>query len=116
MPRRWLIIGRAAIRRKLLLVTVRGSSMEPAYSDGDTLVAVRVPASYAWRTGEDLVFARPEPSLVPGDPAYLVKRLVAVGPDRLVLEGLNGASRYEVAVTRVSGRVVAVRSRAAGSR
>ncbi len=68
-------------RRRLLLVRVVGHSMEPAYADGDTLLAVRVARSRGWRAGEDLVFTPTGRTRVPGDPPYLVKRVRAVPGD-----------------------------------
>lgn len=70
------------MRRRLLVVAVRGGSMAPVYLDGDRLLAVRVSGAHRWRVGEDLVFARNEEQVVPpGDPPFLVKRVCAVPGD-----------------------------------
>lgn len=72
----------AVIRRRFLLVTVRGSSMAPVYDDGDTLLAVRPRRSHAWLVGDDLVFVRTGEQIgARGDPPYLVKRVCAVAGD-----------------------------------
>ncbi|MFI7673155.1 S26 family signal peptidase [Actinophytocola sp. NPDC049390] len=67
----------AAVARGLLVVvTVRGNSMRPTYTDGDVLLAARVPLL---RRGHAIVFA--PPTNPPGAPPYRVKRLVALPGD-----------------------------------
>lgn len=76
------LLGAAALgaRAILLVVTVRGQSMRPTYSDGDRLLAVRSPVL---PRGRVIVFTPPADDRVPfpGDPVYRVKRLVAVPGD-----------------------------------
>lgn len=123
----------AVLRRRCLIVNVRGSSMTPRYHDGDVLLAVRPLASHRWRPGEDLVFARTgQSALPPGEPAYLVKRICAVPGDPLpaqlagtitdrdhrglipqsllVLRGINETGTrpffYPVPVRSVAGKVI----------
>jgi len=62
-------------RRNLILITVRGDSMAPAYHSGQRLLVRRG----GYQTGEAVVF-RPPPSRV-HDVEWLVKRAVAVGGD-----------------------------------
>lgn len=62
-------------RRRLILITVRGDSMAPAFRDGQRLLVRRG----GYRTGEAVVF-RPPLSRV-HDVEWLVKRAVAVGGD-----------------------------------
>ena len=102
MRRYWALIACAVvapaiavIRRRFLLVTVRGSSMAPVYEDGDTLLAVRLPRFHDWHIGEDLVFARTGQQIAArGDPPYLVKRVCAVAGDPVPrqLDGLPADS------------------------
>lgn len=111
----------ALIRWRLLLVAVRGFSMEPVYRDGDTLLAVRLSGSHPWRVGEYLVFDRAGQPAVPGDPPCLVKRVCAVPggpipdgsgvmpPGRLLLAGVNDSLPpffYSVPVDAVVGKIV----------
>jgi signal peptidase I len=111
----------AVIRRRILLVTVHGSSMAPVYEDGDTLLTVRLLRSHAWQAGDDLVFARTSQQLaVRGDPPYLVKRVTAVAgdpmpadaagsgpvpPGWLVVRGMN-STFYQVPADAIAGKVV----------
>jgi signal peptidase I len=67
------------LRRRLLLVTVEGTSMTPTYSPGDRLLVRRV-AFAALRRG-DAVVLRPPGAVPPGDPRYLVKRAAALPGD-----------------------------------
>lgn len=122
------LAGLVVARKRLLIVRVHGSSMEPAYHDGDALLLVRMSPAHGWRRGEDLVFAMTGQELVPGDPPYLVKRVCAVPgdpdptqsdglvpPDWLVLQGLNAtgprASYYSVSAETILGKVVLGRGR-----
>jgi signal peptidase I len=94
------LLAVAVARRLLIVVTVRGDSMRPAYGDGDVLLAARVPLL---RRGRAIVFTPPVNQ--PDGPPYRVKRLVAlpgdptpewvpgahgpVPPDRIVVRGDN---------------------------
>jgi signal peptidase I len=73
----WLLVQ----RRRLLVVTVRGVSMEPTYSSGDRLL-VRRSRLDAVRTGQ-VVVVRVSGAAMPGDPTdgRLVKRAVALPGD-----------------------------------
>jgi signal peptidase I len=75
--------------RRLVLVTVAGSSMEPTYRSGDRVVVVRRPGSLV-RRGQVVVVAAPTAGLGwhPGMPPvrsaignWLIKRAVAVAGD-----------------------------------
>lgn len=77
-----LVVGWVLVqRRRLLVVTVRGVSMEPTYSAGDRLL-VRRSRLEAVRTGQ-VVVVRVAGAAMPGDPTdgRLVKRAVAVPGD-----------------------------------
>jgi len=63
-----------AVRRRWLVVTVRGSSMTPTLHDGQRLIARR---GHDYRTGDIIVF-RVE---LADTPALRVKRVAAVGGD-----------------------------------
>lgn len=123
--------GLLALRRRFLLVTVRGSSMSPRYRDGDILLVLRRDELHYWNPGDAVVFPRPSDVLVPdGDPDYMVKRVVegargqsfanlfkADGPTEprdncLIAAGLRQAggdipTRYKVPVSSVVGGVIA---------
>jgi signal peptidase I len=62
-------------RRRLVLITVKGDSMAPAYRDGQRLLVRRA----ACRTGEVVVFRPPSPRVYDVD--WMVKRAVAVAGD-----------------------------------
>ncbi|MEU4834044.1 signal peptidase I [Streptosporangium sp. NPDC023615] len=64
------------VRRRLVVVTVEGPSMEPTLRDGDRVLVRRTPLPRV-RTGQLVVARRPSPA---GDvPAvWLIKRVVAV--------------------------------------
>lgn len=68
------------MRRRYLIVVVRGQSMQPTLADGDRLLVRRV-SNARYEIGQIVVFetvgARPE-----GDPAWRIKRVVAVAGDR----------------------------------
>lgn len=72
----WLV----ALRRRLIVVTVRGVSMEPTYHSGDRLLVRRSPLERV-RAGQ-VVVVQGGPG-TPGDPTAgrLVKRAVAVPGD-----------------------------------
>jgi signal peptidase I len=83
------------LRRRLLVITVEGVSMEPTYHAGDRLL-VRRASLPAVRRGTVVVFAAPA-GAPPTDPPLMVKRAVAIPgdpvplgvpvPDRLVPAG-----------------------------
>jgi hypothetical protein len=118
-------------RRWFLVVIVQGNSMAPVYNDGDMLLAVRRPKSHSWRPGDILVFTRTDLlEILPEDPKYLVKRVIAVPGDsvaglpfladsanqglmpegRLLLQGTGAAqtssSYYAIYTDAVLGSVV----------
>jgi signal peptidase I len=70
------VLVAALARRLLVVVTVRGNSMRPAYTDGDVLLAARIPLL---RRGRAIVFT--PPANPPDAPPYRVKRLVALSGD-----------------------------------
>jgi signal peptidase I len=67
------------LRRRLLLVTVEGTSMTPTYSPGDRLLVRRIAFS-ALRRGDAVVLRSPGAE-IPGEPRYLVKRAAALPGD-----------------------------------
>jgi signal peptidase I len=67
-----------AVRARLLVVRVRGTSMEPTLHPDDRALAVRVRSARRPRRGEVVVCRKPE--LVGGGP-LLVKRVAAVAGD-----------------------------------
>ncbi|MEV0597249.1 S26 family signal peptidase [Nonomuraea cavernae] len=74
------------VRRRLVVVTVEGPSMEPALRDGDRVLVRRVPLPEV-RTGQVMVARRPSRPGRPGDAGpWLVKRVVAVGGDPVPAE------------------------------
>jgi signal peptidase I len=76
------------IRAVVLVAVVRGPSMQPAYADGDRLVARR--RRSAPRRGDVVVFRNPRPHGVPGssDGPLLIKR-VAAGPAEEAPDGMG---------------------------
>ena len=73
------VVAVTVLRRRLLLVTVEGVSMEPTYRPGDRLL-VRRTAPASVRRGSVVVFAAPH-GAAPTDPPLMVKRAVAVPGD-----------------------------------
>ncbi|PWK48420.1 S26 family signal peptidase [Actinoplanes xinjiangensis] len=73
------LIGIVRLRRRWLLVTVEGVSMEPTYRPGDRLLARRV-ALAGVRRGAVVVVAAP-PGAAPTDPPFMVKRAAALPGD-----------------------------------
>ncbi|MFC7550086.1 S26 family signal peptidase [Plantactinospora sp. GCM10030261] len=71
--------ARALLRRRYLLVTVRGNSMSPTYADGDLLLARQ---GRHLRRGQAVVFAHPLRTPAT-EPAVLVKRVRAVSGDEV---------------------------------
>ncbi|MGA5134617.1 S26 family signal peptidase [Streptomyces olivoreticuli] len=87
----WAALALAALSRKLVVVTVRGSSMSPAFQDGDRVLVRRGPPP---TVGQVVVAERPVRGGVwPGDPVrsaagvrgrqWLIKRVEAVPGDRV---------------------------------
>jgi len=74
------------VRRRLVVVTVEGPSMEPALRDGDRVLVRRVPLRKV-RTGQVMVARRPSRPGLPGNAGpLLIKRVVAVGGDPVPAE------------------------------
>jgi signal peptidase I len=102
------------LRRSLVVVTVFGRSMAPAYCDGDRVLVRRTSVS-GIQCGQVVVFLRPDPdrreprrwmikrvAALPGDPvprhtvpALAGRTEVVVPPDLLVLLGDNAAASYD---------------------
>jgi signal peptidase I len=74
--------GVAAVRRRYLVVTVRGSSMCPAYHDADRILVRRArgPRAVGPRCGEVVVLRQPVEKMA-GIFPLLVKRVAAVPGD-----------------------------------
>jgi len=68
------IAAALALRRALLVVTVRGDSMAPALADGERVLAVRRPPG---RAGAVVVVRGPAPP--GGQRGLVVKRVLAIG-------------------------------------
>ncbi|MBF8191042.1 S24/S26 family peptidase [Nonomuraea sp. K274] len=107
-------------RRHLLIVTVSGDSMRPAYRDGERLLAVRSPA--AARVGSVVVAESPDretltwPERAPAtaEPVLLIKRVAATAGDPVphgAVTGLAADRRGRVP----AGRVVLLGDNAAAS-
>lgn len=94
------------IRRRWVVVVVRGDSMLPAYADGQRVLARRVHRRV--RVGDVAAFARPGGP----DTEWLVKRVAEVQPDgSLIVLGDNGGfdSRDFGALSARDVRAVLVR-------
>ncbi|MEE4420656.1 S26 family signal peptidase [Streptomyces sp. DSM 41528] len=85
-----LVLTASALRRRLVAVTVRGASMEPAYRDGDRVLVRRgrLPAPGQVVVVRDLPATGPTTAPVPTaatravpGPALLIKRVAAVPGD-----------------------------------
>lgn len=72
------LLGVVILRRRVILVTVRGQSMAPTYRDGERLLVVRR-SRYA--AGDVVMFRTPISHLV--DVEWLVKRATAVAGDSI---------------------------------
>ncbi|MEV0229534.1 S26 family signal peptidase [Nonomuraea sp. NPDC050786] len=70
------------LRRRYVVITVRGASMWPTYRDGDRVLIRRVPVG-AVRPGQAVVFASAPPGTAPADASepWLLKRAIAVPGD-----------------------------------
>jgi signal peptidase I len=86
-------------RRRYTLVTVRGCSMEPTYRDGEQVLVRRRSPRLRIARGDVAVFRNPphEDADGPPEPAWLVKRIIAVPGDDLprgisVDSALHGAT------------------------
>ncbi|MEU3604567.1 S26 family signal peptidase [Streptomyces sp. NPDC035033] len=84
--------GAAALllRRRCALLDVTGSSMLPAYRDGDRLLALKVPARLVRRGAVVAIRMRPVEGaggqdVTPGDPlpTAMIKRVAALPGDRM---------------------------------
>ncbi|KAB2340858.1 signal peptidase I [Actinomadura rudentiformis] len=69
-------------RRRLLMITVRGLSMTPAYHPGDRVLVRRVPPTRI-RTGDVVVVEQPPPhwSTRQSNPEWVIKRVAATPGD-----------------------------------
>jgi signal peptidase I len=68
--------------RRLVVVDVRGPSMEPALYDGDRVLVRRAPLA-ALRTGDVVVVARPHSPEFAGAGAWVIKRVAATAGERV---------------------------------
>jgi signal peptidase I len=78
------VVGLVGLRRRLLVVRVRGNSMLPTYRHDDVLLAVRRRIDRV-QVGDVVVFDPPPPAAKPAaaGPEWMVKRVVAVPGDPL---------------------------------
>jgi signal peptidase I len=67
-----------SMRRRYVLVVVRGRSMHPTLADGDRMLVRR--ASGGYEVGQIIVFKTPGVRL-DGDPPWRIKRVVALAGD-----------------------------------
>ncbi|MEV5557049.1 S26 family signal peptidase [Nonomuraea wenchangensis] len=76
------VAGALWLRRRYVLITVRGLSMSPTYRDGDRVLIRRVPVA-AVRPGQVVVVAAAPPDVAPPDEHghWLLKRVLAVPGD-----------------------------------
>jgi signal peptidase I len=84
-----LAAAMVAVRRRLVVVRVRGTSMEPTLHDGQRVVVRRTTLDAVFR-GQLVVFAAPasDAGPIPGDPPWMVKRAVALPGDPAPLDVL----------------------------
>ncbi|TWD82827.1 signal peptidase I [Kribbella amoyensis] len=68
--------------RRLVVVDVRGPSMEPALYDGDRVLVRRAPLT-ALRTGDLVVVARPHSPEFAAAGAWVIKRVAATAGERV---------------------------------
>jgi signal peptidase I len=99
-------LGVLTVRRRLVVITVRGASMEPTYRAGDRVLVRRVPLTSV-RPGQPVVIEQPEagawtdpPHTGPvGRRRWMIKRAVAVPGDPIAREGFPAvAARPETNV------------------
>ncbi|WP_328853329.1 S26 family signal peptidase [Micromonospora globbae] len=102
-------------RRHLVVVTVRGSSMQPTFQHGDRVLVRRAPIT-AVRSGQVVVVAagRPVGPRPPDDPLWMIKRLRAV-PGDPVPRGEVPALASVPEQTVPAGRLVALGDNPEGS-
>ncbi|TDD23660.1 S26 family signal peptidase [Nonomuraea diastatica] len=103
------------LRRHLLVVTVSGGSMRPAYQDGERLLALRRPGARV-RAGRVVVAESPDRETLTwqerdaaGSPALLIKRVAATAGEPVPPEVAGGHARVP------AGRVVLLGDNAAAS-
>lgn len=70
----WTVV--AVLTRRLVVVDVRGASMEPTLYDGDRVLVRRTPAA-AVRTGDLVVVARPRTHEFASSGPWVIKRVAA---------------------------------------
>jgi signal peptidase I len=102
-----LLLGGAGwLRSRLLLVTVRGRSMEPALAEGDRVLVRRLPPTRVRR--RDVVVLRRPPEAMVVDLSrqaeLLVKRVVALGGDLVAADRFPRIAAQTSVVPR--GRLV----------
>jgi signal peptidase I len=73
-----LALAYAALRRALIVVTVRGTSMEPTYQDGDRVLVRR---GRAPSPGQVIVMLHPRGSAPAARTRWIIKRVAAVPGD-----------------------------------
>jgi signal peptidase I len=95
----------SAGRRAATVATVRGSSMTPAFTDGERVLALR---HRCYRPGDVIVFRAPAEQSVGGEPPWRIKRVAAVaGEQTPQIQRRHRGSRVPAAVVP-AGHVVVV--------
>ncbi|MBB6345785.1 S26 family signal peptidase [Nonomuraea muscovyensis] len=85
------VAGVSWLRRRYVLVTVSGASMEPAYGSGDRVWVRRVPAGEV-RAGQVVVVRLPHPESADAGPEqpWSIKRATAAPGDPVPRDGVPG--------------------------
>ena len=90
----WTVV--ALLARRLVVVDVRGPSMEPTLYDGDRVLVRRVRPT-AVRTGDVVVVARPGSADFAAAEPWVIKRVAAVAGDRIPAAVRHGWAENDIA-------------------
>jgi signal peptidase I len=96
------VLAAARLRSSLVAVRVVGISMQPTLFEGERVLVRRATAA-AVRHGQLVVFAQPQPQLLPGwpspdHPPWLIKRVVALPGDPVPRDTVPGSGTGAEAV------------------
>lgn len=106
-----VVVGAAFLvvrARRLVVVDVRGPSMEPTLYDGDRVLVRRTPVS-AVRTGDLVVVARPESHEFAAAAPWLIKRVAATAGEQIppvIRQSWAGNEELEQAAVVPEGRLL----------